>query len=64
MTLDNTLKMLSVNVTEEKDSQSQNLSNIATDNFTQLIEMKERISMLEKELNQSKGKMNILINYA
>lgn len=52
-----------MNVTEEKDSQSQNISNIATDNFTQLIEMKERISMLEKELNQSKGKINTLINY-
>ena len=61
--MDNTLKMLSMNATGEKDSQSQNISNIGTDNFTQLIEMKERISMLEKELNQSKGKMNTLINY-
>lgn len=60
ITLDNTLKMLSMNVTEEKDSQSQNISNIATDNFTQSIEMKDRISMLEKELNQSKEQINDL----
>ncbi|CAD1479282.1 unnamed protein product, partial [Heterotrigona itama] len=60
MILDNTLKMLSINVTEEKDSQSQNISNIATDNFTQLIEMKERISILEKELNQSKEQIKDL----
>ncbi|XP_043518271.1 FK506-binding protein 15 isoform X2 [Frieseomelitta varia] len=60
ITLDNTLKMLSMNLTGEKDSQSQNISNIGTDNFTQLIEMKERISMLEKELNQSKEQIKHL----
>lgn len=63
--MDNILKMLlAMSTSEEKVSQSyKNIANIATDNFTQLNEMRERISILEKELNESKGKMNTLISH-
>lgn len=63
--MDNILKMLlAMSTSEEKVSQPyKNTANIATDNFTQLNEMRERISILEKELNESKGKMNTLISH-
>ncbi|XP_043589090.1 FK506-binding protein 15-like [Bombus pyrosoma] len=60
--LDNILKMLlAMSTSEEKVSQPyKNIANIATDNFTQLNEMRERISILEKELNESKEQVRDL----
>ena len=60
--LDNILKMLlAMSTSEEKVSQPyKNIANIATDNFTQLNEMRERISILEKELNESKEQVKDL----
>lgn len=56
--------LLAMSMSEEKVNQPyKNIDNIATDNFTQLNEMRERISILEKELNESKGKMNTLISH-
>lgn len=56
--------LLAMSTSEEKVNQPyKNIDNIATDNFTQLNEMRERISILEKELNESKGKMNTLISH-
>ncbi|XP_050474465.1 FK506-binding protein 15 isoform X2 [Bombus huntii] len=60
--LDNILKMLlAMSTSEEKVNQPyKNIDNIATDNFTQLNEMRERISILEKELNESKEQVKDL----
>ncbi|XP_017760441.1 PREDICTED: FK506-binding protein 15-like [Eufriesea mexicana] len=58
---DTTLSMLlAMNASEEKDSQSHKNINIATENSLQLNEMKQRMSLLEKQLKESKEQIDDL----
>lgn len=62
-TLDATLKMLlAMDTSGEKESQlSKNIDITNDKNFIELNEIKDRMSLLEKELKQAKGNMSIYI---
>lgn len=53
--------LLAMDTSEEKDSQLSKNIDMTSDSFIELNEIKDRMSLLEKELKQAKGNMNTCI---